>query len=183
MRLRRLVEARRRKGRKLLFRVLARHRAHLVLQLLGLLPAEALVGTEVAVLGGLEVDRLVELELADNDTGPHVEILADDLDKLLRSLVRGAVRVDVDGERLSNTDGVRQLHERAARELGRDERLGDPAGKVSGRAVDLGEVLAREGTATVGTPATVGVDDDLTASETGVTLGTTDDEEARGLDL
>jgi hypothetical protein len=35
----------------------------------------------------------------------------------------------------------------------------------------------------VSTPATVGVDDDLAASETGITLGTTDDEETGGLDL
>ncbi len=35
----------------------------------------------------------------------------------------------------------------------------------------------------MGTPTTVGVDDDLTASETGVTLGTTDDEQTRGLDV
>lgn len=35
----------------------------------------------------------------------------------------------------------------------------------------------------MGTPATVGVDDNLTASETGVTLGATDDKLARGLDL
>lgn len=35
----------------------------------------------------------------------------------------------------------------------------------------------------MGTPATVGVDDDLAAGETGITLGTTNDEEAGGLDL
>jgi hypothetical protein len=35
----------------------------------------------------------------------------------------------------------------------------------------------------VGSPATVSVDDDLTAGETGITLGTTDDEQTRGLDL
>ncbi len=35
----------------------------------------------------------------------------------------------------------------------------------------------------MGTPATVGVDDDLAAGETGVTLGTADDEASRGLDV
>ena len=61
--------------------------------------------------------------------------------------------------------------------------LTDPARSVRGRAVDLGEVLAREGTTTVRTPATVGVDDDLATSQTGITLGTTDNEATRGLDL
>ena len=64
-----------------------------------------------------------------------------------------------------------------------DDGLGDPAGEVGSRAVDLAVVLAGEGTTTVGTPATVGVDDDLAASETGITLRTTDDEAAGGLDL
>ena len=59
----------------------------------------------------------------------------------------------------------------------------DPAGRVGSGTVDLGEVLSGESTSTVGTPATVGVDDDLAASETGITLGTTDDEAAGGLDL
>ena len=75
----------------------------------------------MTVLGRLEVDGLVELELADDDTRPHVEVVADDLDELVRGLVRGAVGVDVDRQRLSNTDSVRELHESAARELGRDE--------------------------------------------------------------
>lgn len=35
----------------------------------------------------------------------------------------------------------------------------------------------------MGTPTTVGVDDDLTAGKTSITLGTTDDEKTRGLDL
>lgn len=64
-----------------------------------------------------------------------------------------------------------------------DKGLGNPSGKVGSGTVDLGEVLAREGTTTVGTPATVGVDNDLAASQTGITLGTTNDEETRGLDL
>lgn len=64
-----------------------------------------------------------------------------------------------------------------------DERLGDPAGKVGSRPVDLGVILTGESTTAVSTPATVSIDNDLAASETGVTLGTTNDELARGLDL
>jgi len=149
----------------------------LELERLGLLPAEALVGAEVAVLSGLEVDGLGEVELLDNDTGTEVEVVADDLDELLRVLLRGTVGIDVDRQRLGDTDGVRELDEGTAGETGGDEGLGDPAAYVGGRTIDLGEVLAGEGTTTVGTPATVGVDDDLTAGQTGVTLGTADDEE------
>ena len=157
--------------------------ARLELEGLGLLPAEVLVGTEVAVLGSLEVDGLVQVEGTDNDTRAQVEVVVDNLDKLLGGLVRGAVGVNVDGEGLGNTNGVRELDKAAAGEASGNEGLGDPAGKVGSRAVDLGEVLAGEGTTTVGTPATVGVDNDLAAGQTGVTLGTTNDELARGLDL
>ena len=148
----------------------------LELERLGLLPGEALVGTKVAVLGSLEVDGAVQVELAHNDTRTEVKVAADDLDELSRGLVRGAVSVDIDGQRLSNTNGVGELDKGTAGKASVDQRLGDPAADVGSRTVDLGEVLAREGTTTVGTPATVGVDNDLAAGETGVTLGATNDE-------
>lgn len=137
----------------------------------------------MAVLGRLQVDGPGQVELLDDDTGAHVEVVADDLDELVRGLGRGAVGVDKDGKGLSDTNGVGQLDQGAAGEAGGDQGLGNPTGQVGGGTVDLGKVLAGEGTTTVGTPAAVGVDNDLTTSQTGVTLGTTDDEEARWLDL
>lgn len=49
---------------------------------LRLLPSEALVG-EVTVLGSLAVDRVDQVELLDNHTWTHVEVIADDLNKLV----------------------------------------------------------------------------------------------------
>ena len=155
---------------------------NLELEGLGLLPGEVGVG-EVTVLGSLAVDRVGEVKLLDDDTGAHVEVGVDDLNKLLGAAVRGAVGLNEDGERLGDTNGVGELDESTASELGVDEGLGDPTGEVGSRTVDLAVVLAGEGTTTVSTPATVGVNDDLTASKTGVTLGTTNDEVARGLNL
>jgi hypothetical protein len=60
----------------------------------------------VSVLGGLEVDGLGQLELPDDHTGSQVEVLVDDLNQLVRGLVRGSVAVDEDREGLRNTDGV-----------------------------------------------------------------------------
>ena len=155
---------------------------NLELEGLGLLPGEVGVG-EVTVLGSLAVDGVGEVKLLDDDTGTHVEVGVDDLNELRGALLRGAVGLNEDGERLSDTNGVGELDESTASELGVDEGLGDPTGEVGSRAVDLAVVLAGEGTTTVSTPATVGVNDDLTASKTGVTLGTTNDEVARGLNL
>lgn len=70
--------------------------SNLELELLGLFPREALVGTEVTVLGGLEIDGSVQVKLAHNDTRSHVEVVSDDGDEFIRSLVRGAVGVNVD---------------------------------------------------------------------------------------
>lgn len=139
--------------------------------------------TEVAVSSGVTVDGLLEVELLDDDTGSEVPVVADDLNELLVSLLGGAVGVDVDGQWLSNTNGVRELDESTASELSVHEGLGDPSGGVGSRSVDLGEVLSGESTSTVGTPSTVGVDDDLTSSKTSITLGSTNDEAAGGLDL
>ena len=149
----------------------------LELELLGLLPGEGLVA-EVTVLGSTVVDGVGEVELLDNDTGTEVEVLADDLDKLLRVLVGGTVVLNEERKGLGDTNGVGELDEAAAGETSLDQGLGDPAGKVGSGTIDLGVILSGESTTTVGTPTTVGVDDDLTASETGITLGTTDDEEA-----
>ena len=54
----------------------------------------------------------------------------------------------------------------------------NPAGGIGSRTIDLGEVLAGEGTSTVGSPSTVRIDDDLTASKTGITLRATNNEAA-----
>lgn len=100
----------------------------------------------------------------------------------------GTNNLDSDGtyedrEGLSNTDGVRKLNQAAASKTSMHERLGDPTGNVGGGTIDLGEILSGESSTTVRTPSTVGVNDDLTASKTGITLGTSNDEETGRLDL
>lgn len=137
----------------------------------------------MAKLGGLVVDGARKVELLSDSTRSEIEVSLDDFDELLGSLVGSAVGVDVDGAGLGYTDSVTELDQRSLSEASSDERLSNPSGEVGSRSVDLREILAREGTTTVGTPATVGVDDDLSASDTSITLRTTNDEEATGLEL
>ena len=157
-------------------------RAHLELEGTGLLPGELLVG-EVAVLSGLSVDGAGQVKVLHDDTGTQIEVVADDLDQLVGGLVGGTVGLNEDGEGLSDTNGVGELDKGTSGQAGVDQGLGDPASNVGSGTVDLGVVLSGESTTTVGTPTTVGVNDDLTASETGVTLRTTDDEAAGGLEV
>lgn len=99
-------------------------------------------------------------ELEERRGRTEVEVLEDNLgDVLIRvALLVGAVRVDEDGEGLSDTNGVRELNKDALGEASSDEGLGDPATGVGSRTVDLGPVLSGEGSSTVGSPSSVGVD-------------------------
>ena len=156
---------------------------HLELQCLGLLPAEVLVGTEVPILGGLEVDGMIKVEFLHYNTRLHVEVVADHLDEFIRGLLGGTIGINVDGQGLGNTNGIGELDESTTAEAGSHERLGNPATKVGSRAVDLGEILSGEGTTAMSTPATVSVDYDFAASQTSIALRAANDEETRRLNL
>ena len=84
---------------------------------------------------------------------------------------------------MRNTDRVRDLDKNSSAETSADKRLSNPSGGVGSRSVDLGVILAGEGSTTVGAPTSVSVNDDLTASQTGVRLRTANNEAARRLDV
>ena len=94
----------------------------------------------------------------------------------------GALAVDHHRHRVGDADGVGDLQLAALGETGGDDVLGDVAGGIGARAVDLARVLAGEGAAAVRRGAAVGVDDDLAAGEAGVAHGTADHELAGGVD-
>lgn len=97
------------------------------LKLLGLLPSVIRVA-EVAVRSSLEVLGFLEVELAHwgkckhvwenvqtsdlltDNTRSEIPVVADDLDKLLVGLLASPVGINVDRQRLSNTDGVGELN-------------------------------------------------------------------------
>jgi len=59
-----------------------------------------------------------------DDTRTEIPVLVDDVDELLVALLSSAVGVHVDGEGLSNTDGVGELDEDTAGEASSDQGLG-----------------------------------------------------------
>ena len=95
----------------------------------------------------------------------------------------GAERLDAEADRPGDADAVGDLDLEAVGEPGRDDVLGDPAGRVGGRAVDLGRVLAREGATAVAGHAAVAVDDDLAAGQAGVAHRPAGDESAGRVDV
>ena len=95
----------------------------------------------------------------------------------------GAIGIDIDADRIGNSDGVGQLHFAAIGQAGGHDVLRDMACHVSGTAIDLRRILAAERAAAVATPAAVGIDDDFAAGQSGITLRSADHEATRGVDV
>lgn len=133
---------------------------------------------------GLLVDWSLQIELSDDVAWSEVEVILDDADQVLISttILDSAVGVNMDGQWVGETDGVRDLHEDSVGQFVGNERLGDVSTVVGGRSVDLGLVFSGESTATVRAPASIGVDDDLSARESGISSWTADIELARWVD-
>src|SRR5438046_1181167 len=121
-----------------------------VVELAGALPGELLLrAPEVAVGGRALVDGLAEVEVADDRRRSQVEHVLHGLADLERIHGLGAEGLDHHRHGPGHTDGVGHLDLAAAGGAGGDDVLGDPAGGVGGRAVDLARVLPREGPAPV----------------------------------
>src|SRR5438270_7282849 len=133
------------------------------------LPGELLLGApEVAVGSGALVDRLAQIEVADDGRRPQVEDVLHGAADLGRVDGLGAERLDHDRHGPGNTDGVGHLDLAASGRPRSDDVLGHPAGRVRSRTVDLARVLPRERPAPVAGGATVRVDDDLAPGEASV---------------
>ena len=83
---------------------------------------------------------------------------------------------------LCHADGVGNLYQAFGRQTGGYDVLRHITSSISSRTIDLGRILAGEGTATVRRCATVGVHDDLAAGESAVALWAADNETAGGVD-
>ena len=93
-------------NKSILFQLLCSQAHTLILKRLGLLPSE-LFASEVSISSRLEVSRLLELEVADEATWAQVKVVLDNLNELLLGFaLGGVVRLDVDREWLSNSNGI-----------------------------------------------------------------------------
>ena len=143
------------------------------------------VAAEVAVRGGLRVDRPAQVEVAQDRCRAEVEVLVGSSSSIRvdRDLARCRSVSHGDRDRVRDADRVGDLHLAAVGEPGRDDVLGHVAGRVGGRAVDLRRILARERAAAVTGRAAVGVDDDLAAGQAGVAHRAADHELAGRVDV
>lgn len=157
---------------------------HLEVQGLRSLPGEvSVVAAEVTVSGGLLHDRAAQVQVADDGSRAQVEVILDNLGDLQVGLTRAGqtstVGINEDGQWVRHTDGIGQLDQASVGQTSSDKGLGDPTSSVGSGTIDLGGILTREGSTTVGTPTTIGINDDLAAGQTSITVRTTDDETTR----
>jgi len=161
-------------------------------QVLGILPLEELdaifcfwLASKVAVSSSLLVLWLSQRERHGNASWTAVEVDLDNVRDVVwcQAALLGAICLDKQGEWLGNTNSIGELHESTLAEAALDDGLGHLTTDVCSRSVNLGWVLARECTTTVGTPATIGIDDNLSSSQAGISLWSTDDELAAWVDV
>ena len=153
--------------------------------LLGSLPGEVGIDSaEVAVFSSLLINRSSQVKFLDDVSRSEVEVVSHDSFQVfvLSSSLGSSIRIDVHGEGVGKTNSVGDLDENSAGELIGDQGLGDVTSVVSSRSVDLGGVFSREGTSSMGSPASVGIYNNLSASKSSVSLGSSHHEAARGVD-
>lgn len=137
----------------------------------------------MAVLSGGQILVSPQTQMIDDALGGHIESLAHCLDDRLHRNLFGSEAFEVDRDRLNNTDGVGKADDASISKASGNNVLGHMASHVGSASVDLGWVLAAEGTAAVGAESAVGVDDDFSTRQTRVTVGAANDELTRGVDV
>src|SRR2546423_4382574 len=138
---------------------------------------------EVAVGRRLLVDRTAQLQLANDFERAEVEVLVDQrLDGGNRDAL-GAEGLDKDRHRFAHADGIGDLDLAMTGEARRHDVLGDVAGGVGARAVDLGWVLSRKASAAMPGVPPVTVDDNLPAGNAGISSGPTQHEAPGRVDM
>merc|ERR1719499_77797 len=161
-------------------------------QILGVLPLEELdsllrvrLTPEVAISGGLLVLRLAERERLRNGTWPAIESNLDDVGDVICTQIAllSPVRFHEQGQWLRNPDRIGELHQCTLAQATLHHGLGHLPADVSGRPVNLRRILAGESATAMGTPTTVGINDNLAAGESGITLGAANDELPGGVDV
>merc|ERR1711907_606778 len=160
-------------------------------QVLGIFPLKELLAilrvrlaTEVAIGSSFLVLGLPEGKGQGDSTWTAIKGNLDDIGDVIGGEVTllGTVGLNQDREWLRHTNGIRKLHKSALAQSAADNGFRHLSADVCCRTVHFGWVLAREGPTTVCTPATIGVDGDLTSSETCITLRSTNDELAGRID-
>ena len=139
----------------------------------------------MSVSCGLAIDGLTELQGTLDGLGAQVEefLYLAGYFAVTHGHTASAVGIHIDVHGLGHTDGIAHLHQHLVGHTGSHEVLGDMTGGVCSRTVYLAGILAAEGSATMGTLASIGVDNNLASGKTRIAMRTADDKLARGVHI
>ncbi len=70
---------------------------------------------------GFLVNGFPQIEFLDNATWTQIKVVLDNCNQFLVSVLGSSVGIDVDGDGLSDTNGVRELNQDAAAEFGSNQ--------------------------------------------------------------
>src|ERR1051325_2805148 len=138
---------------------------------------------EMSISRGLLIDRTAQLKRLDNPFRSKLEVLANKLFQLLFTDLAGSEGIYQHADRLSDADSVSKLHFATICKTGSNNIFGDVARHVTGRAVNLGRVLAAESAAAVTAHAAVAVNDDLASCKTCIAHGAADHKAPSGINV
>src|SRR5215471_2892700 len=103
------------------------------LSLIGLLPTElGFIPAEMAVAGGLAINRLTQIQRFNDPARGELEVLSDQFRNLVLIDFPGVKRIDADGHWIRNSDSVCQLDFSTVRQPGGDDVLRNVAGHIAG---------------------------------------------------
>jgi len=151
-------------------------------QFLGLLPWED-VTTKMTICARLLVDRVTQIQLLHNSARSEIKVLLHNCQQFLLCLLRGAIIKQRYREGLCHSNGIRHLHQAASAESCLHQRFCNPPSSIRSRTVHFCEILARKRSSTMCTPAPICINDDLAASQSSITLRSSDNKQPTGVDM
>lgn len=92
------------------------------------------------------------------------------------SFGNSAISVDEKTDRIGDSDSISYFYECSFAEPVGNETLGNPPGSISSTPIYLGAVFSTEGSSSVASPSSIGINDDLSSSESCISSGSSDDE-------
>ena len=131
----------------------------------------------------LAEDWTLKFQVFDNALSRQWVLLTNDVadDRIID--LPGSLSVNVNTDWIGNTNRVSQLNFATLGQSGGDDVFGNVTRHIGRTTIDFGRVFTAECSATVASPATVSVDDDLSTGQTTVTVRATDLELAGWVDV
>src|SRR5215510_8964566 len=131
----------------------------------------------------LAVDRAAEIKGFDNPSRRQLKVCTNQIRNDRRVYLCGAERIHQNAHWLGDSDRVSELNFASLRKSRRYNVLCNMACHVGSGTINLCRILAAECTTTVTAHAAVGIDDNLSPSQAGVSHRPSNDETPCGIDV